>query len=121
MNPVAIIADLHAIGVTLTANGDKLGISAPAGTLTPTWRRVPAEHKDGLLAHAAALRVPRVWRPRAGDCGAPTTVPPGTNTAPIVRRSSSEIRTAVSGAKGASSNQPRPEEVTHESHQRNRG
>jgi len=50
MSPATIIADLHAIGVTLTPHGDKLRIRAPVGALTPAWRRMLADSKAALLA-----------------------------------------------------------------------
>lgn len=46
----ALLADLSAAGVILTAAGDKLRIEAPAGAITPELRARLAEHKAALLA-----------------------------------------------------------------------
>ena len=57
MTAATLIGRLHAAGVQLTANGDKLHISAPAGVLTPELRAELVEHKAALMA---ALTGPRV-------------------------------------------------------------
>ncbi len=75
MTPTTIIADLQAIGVTLTAHGDKLRVNGPTGTVTAEWRATLATHKDALLT---ALRAPSVAEDdeRVSVDDAPAPLPP---------------------------------------------
>ena len=50
MNPVELLGRLGALGIRLTADGDRLRYSAPKGALTPELREALARHKPEILA-----------------------------------------------------------------------
>jgi hypothetical protein len=50
MTTMMFLKELQALGVRLTANGDKLGVNAPRGVLTDAIRARLVEHKAALLA-----------------------------------------------------------------------
>ena len=50
MTPDELIATLQARGISLAANGDRLKVDAPAGTLTAELRDALAQHKAALIA-----------------------------------------------------------------------
>ncbi len=64
MTPETIIADLRALGVTLTANGGRLRVNGPTGAVTAEWRATLADHKDALLA---MLRAPNAAEDDDGE------------------------------------------------------
>lgn len=49
-----LLTELAALGVILTAHGDRLQVDAPAGAITPALRARLVEHKAALLAHFAS-------------------------------------------------------------------
>jgi hypothetical protein len=50
MTAAALLAELQRRGASLTANGDKLRVEAPVGTLTPDIREALVRFKPALLA-----------------------------------------------------------------------
>jgi hypothetical protein len=50
MTAILFLKELQALGVRLTANGDKLRVNAPGGVLTDAIRAGLVEHKVALLA-----------------------------------------------------------------------
>lgn len=49
MIPIELLDSLRALGVTLSAAGERLRADAPPGALTPELREAIALHKDELL------------------------------------------------------------------------
>lgn len=69
MTPTMLLARLSALGVRLSASGERLRTEAPKGVLTPDLLALLREHKEGLLA---ALRCPSRHgnpEPQAQNCG----------------------------------------------------
>ena len=64
MTPQALLADLRALGVELTAEGDQLRYRAPSGTMTPDLRRQLRSHKAELLLLLEPM-------PLCATCGEP--------------------------------------------------
>lgn len=89
MSPAALLADLRARGVTLTAKGDRLRVEAPAGVLTPALRAVLVEQKPALMGlltpppadpelapRVAAFRAQLAAWVASGRCGVPVLTLP---------------------------------------------
>lgn len=66
MTPAGILADLYALGAHVRVDGDKLKISAPAGSITPEIKAALAEHKPAIIE--------TLTRPRPGDPTRPIPV-----------------------------------------------
>jgi tubulysin polyketide synthase-like protein len=49
MKPSDLLTELHSRGVTVSLNGERLHVDAPAGTLTPDLRAALVAHKSALL------------------------------------------------------------------------
>jgi hypothetical protein len=78
MTPAALMADLTARGVRVTARGETLRVDAPRGVLTASDRAALVEHKPALLAalraeacRAATASARTAWSSEVpdGPCG----------------------------------------------------
>jgi len=69
VTPAALVADLEARGVRLTAVGERLRVDAPRGTLTVADREALVRHKPAILAElcAEASRATTTAAPAAGE------------------------------------------------------
>lgn len=62
MNAQEILTDLQSRGVEITADGDKLRIRAPRGTITPEFRERLAASKPDIIAALAMPARPELER-----------------------------------------------------------
>ncbi|MFN8626032.1 MAG: hypothetical protein U0587_08640 [Candidatus Binatia bacterium] len=69
MTAETLLDSLRQLGATVTVQGDKLRIEAPAGTVTPELRRTLADHKPELLALLSrTMPTPPTDRMTLADC-----------------------------------------------------
>lgn len=68
MKPALLLAEVEALGIRLSANGEKLHIDAPLGVLTPELRQRLAEHKTDLLTWLDP-DIPQSFKDSPCQCG----------------------------------------------------
>jgi hypothetical protein len=65
MNAAALLADLHRRGIRLSVSGERLGVDAPKGIVTPNLRAALVEHKADLIRLLGTDDSEVAWRVEA--------------------------------------------------------